>query len=107
MIDDRVNHRCRFSGSTGDLVSTIEDDSGGKPPGNPFDTAAINPAPEDTGPEAAEDRQNPVPETVENREMETGQAVIMSRPGQETRRLASPYPSQAGNRGTSRTWYGR
>jgi type IV secretion system protein VirB10 len=57
-----------FDAFDGDIVSSIEDDSGGHLQGNPFDTAAINPAPEDTGPEAAEDGQSPAPGTGAARE---------------------------------------
>jgi hypothetical protein len=55
----------------GDVISTIEDDSGEQPQGNPFDQAAIPAAPEDAGPEAAGDRQSPTAEPGENREMKT------------------------------------
>ena len=55
----------------GDAISTIEDDSGGQPLGNPFDTATVNPAPENAEPKAAENIQSPAPGTEENREMET------------------------------------
>jgi hypothetical protein len=62
---------------TGDLVSAIEDDSGGQPQGNPFDTAAINPAPENTEPETAENvnAQSPAPETGEGRKMGTDRST--------------------------------
>jgi type IV secretion system protein VirB10 len=70
----------------GDLVSTIEDDSGGQPQNNPFDTAA-NTAPKDTEPEAAERGQLPAPETDGNREMETDRET-----GEEARPFA---PSKA------------
>jgi hypothetical protein len=50
----------------GDIVSTIEDDSGGQPQGNPFDQAAAPAASEDAG-----DRQSPAAETGGQREMET------------------------------------
>jgi type IV secretion system protein VirB10 len=55
----------------GDVISTIEDDSGGQPQGNPFDTTAINHVPENAEPKAAENIQSPAPGTGEDREMET------------------------------------
>ncbi|MDR2759122.1 MAG: hypothetical protein LBB78_07070, partial [Spirochaetaceae bacterium] len=50
----------------GDIVSTIEDDRGGQPQGNPFALAAAPAASEDAG-----DRQSPAAETGGQREMET------------------------------------
>jgi type IV secretion system protein VirB10 len=55
----------------GDVISTIEDDSGEQPQGNPFDTPTVGTAPEDAGPDAEGDGQSPVPETAGKQEMET------------------------------------
>jgi type IV secretion system protein VirB10 len=55
----------------GDVISTIEDDSGEQPQGNPFDQAATPAAPENAGPEAEGDGQSPAAGPGENREMET------------------------------------
>jgi type IV secretion system protein VirB10 len=71
----------------GDLVSTIEDDSGGQPQSNPFDTAAVNTEPEGAEPKAEEREQSPAPETGGKREMETDRDT-----GEEQRPFA---PSKA------------
>jgi type IV secretion system protein VirB10 len=55
----------------GDVISTIEDDSGEQPQGNPFDTPTGGTAPENAGPEAEGDGQSPAAGPGENREMET------------------------------------
>jgi type IV secretion system protein VirB10 len=53
----------------GDVVSAVEDDSGGQTPGNPFENEMAGALPEEAGKRVGE--ENPASGTEENRKMET------------------------------------